>query len=395
MVSLEYPLEIARGGIGTYTYYLSHALARKGHEIHVVTISKGYRRQYIDNGVTVYALRYQQPIRKEGFWNYLNHSWDVYKAIIQLFKRNSIEVIECPTGYVEGFVLSKIKVLPLIVKCHDLPWLIRPRLITQGKPLFIMNEQLMSMMQKSMITSADKVTSPSVALSKIISKQYDLVKPDVIHNGIDLQEFDDVKDSSSFRQRYSIRESDPVILYLGRFSKIKGISILMRAIPQVLKDFPRALFVFVGRDQPKPGETTYEEWIKQTLRQSQRKNIIFTGYLDGVRKVEAIKACNFLVIPSLWETFPYVCLEAMTCGKPVIGSRVGGLQELITHGTNGLMFTPHSDIELAENIKNLLCDDGKMRKMGKMARRTVEKKFTDDIMAEKTIQLYHQVLEAS
>jgi len=85
----------------------------------------------------------------------------------------------------------------------------------------------------------------------------------------------------------------------------------------------------------------------------------------------------------------------MTCGKPVIGSRVGGLQELITHGTNGLMFTPHSDIELAENIKNLLCDDGKMRKMGKMARRTVEKKFTDDIMAEKTIQLYHQVLEAS
>lgn len=393
LVSFEYPLEITHGGIGTYTYYLSHALARKGHEVHVVTISRDYRRNYVDKDVNVYALKHRQLIRTEGFWNYLIHSFDVYKAVKQLIKRNSIEIVECPTGYVEGFILSQFKVLPVIVKCHGLPWLIMPRFAAHGKPLSIMNEQIMAMMQKSMIESADKLTSPSAALSRIISKQYDL-RAEVVSNGIDLQEFNEVKDPSSFRQQYSIGESNPVILYLGRFSKIKGIEILVRTIPRVLEAFPEAFFVFVGRDKPKTRETTYQQWIRQTLGKSQRKNVIFTGYLDGVRKIRAIQASNFLVVPSTWETFPYVCLEAMACGKPVIGSKVGGMKEIINHGENGFMFAPHSDSELAGYIKCLLNDDLKRRKMGELARRTVEKKFSYEIMADKTIQLYREVVES-
>lgn len=390
LASHEYPPETEWGGIAAYSYYLSVALARKGHEVHVIAMSERKEKDFMNESVYIHVIKYKKRI-SGGFWNQLNYSWKVYKTVNRLMKEYSIEIMECPDYYTEGFFSSRINTVPLIVKSHN-PIFVLSQIERTGF-LISLDNTLISKLEKSQIKSADKVTACSSALAKIISKQcsIDPNQIKVIHNGINMQLFDEIGEDMSFRSRYGIRDTDIMVLYLGRLERIKGVYILAEVIPRIFKAFSNVFFVFVGKDKT---EGTYERYMKRMVGKRYENRIIFTGALFGTNKIKVIKSCDFMVVPSLWENFPYVCLEAMTCNKPVIGTINGGIKEMIVHGENGLLFNPNRINEL-EKLIGLLVKNKEIRvRLGENARKTVEMNFSDEIMADKTMKLYKEVLSS-
>jgi glycosyltransferase involved in cell wall biosynthesis len=390
-LSREYPNETGWGGIGTYTYFISHALAKKGHEVYVISMSPKVERTYSDGPVLVKRIYHKKWIRG-AFWDQLTYSFNLWRHIPLLIEQENIDIVECPDYYAEGFFLSKTKSkIPLVVRCHT-PTFVNSALSGWLGLSRAIDDRCASALELAVIKSADKITSCSKALSRLIAKRcaIDLSTIDIIPNGIDINKFDNCC-YRDFRYSLGISEEDLVVLFLGRLSKLKGMDLMIKIVPRILKRFSNVFFLFVGEEEL--GICYYEQKIKEKVSKAQRGQLIFTGPLLGVDKIKAIKSSDFLVVPSLWENFPYVCLEAMACAKPVVGTSVGGIPEIIEDGKNGLIFNPKSMADFEKCVVRLLQNEEERLYMGKNSMKIVESKFTDEIMAEKTLKIYEETLE--
>ena len=203
----------------------------------------------------------------------------------------------------------------------------------------------------------------------------------VIHNSVDTQSF------SPGPRRKSIEGE--IILFTGRIIAGKGITYLIEAIPEVLKEHSDAFFVFIG-----PGDfMPYRRRLKD-LGISER-NFAFLGYLkDRSELVEYYRTCSIFAAPTtVWENLPIRVLEAMACGAPVIASNVCAIPEVIDNFVNGVLIPPCSVHELARAICCLLGDSNLRRKIGDNARKTVLEKFDCNVHAMRTAEVYQKVLD--
>jgi glycogen(starch) synthase len=388
-LSREYPIETAWGGIGTYTHNISQALAEQGHEVHVISMSPRAKRTYLDGSVLVRRLYHRKRIRG-AFPDRILYSFKVWRHVLKLIKEEGIDILEFPDYYSEGLFLSTQSPIPLVVRCHTPTFLTSSFSGWRGLPRAI-DDRLAGILELIVIESATKVTCCSKALSYLIAKRcrIDLSTIEIIPNGIDTSAFDRVH-SSGFRKALCIPNEDPVILFLGMMNKLKGMELVTDLVPRILQDFPNVFFVFVGKAEMRPGH--YERKIKRALASSQKRRVIFAGPLYGTYKIRAIKESDFLIVPSLFENFPYVCLEAMACSKPVVASRVGGIPEIVEDGKSGLTFNPTSISDFENCVARLLQDEDERLAMGRNARRILESKFTSEVTAKMTVQVYEEVM---
>jgi glycosyltransferase involved in cell wall biosynthesis len=120
----------------------------------------------------------------------------------------------------------------------------------------------------------------------------------------------------------------------------------------------------------------------------------FTGYLSGPQLAEALAGARGVVIPSEWyENAPMSVLEAMACGKPVIGARIGGIPEMIEDGVTGYLFEPGNAADLRETLERFLAlPEAAVAEMGRAARRKVEKENSCEAHYEGLMQVYSRVL---
>jgi glycosyltransferase involved in cell wall biosynthesis len=176
------------------------------------------------------------------------------------------------------------------------------------------------------------------------------------------------------------------ILYAGRLEFRKGVHILMRAFLHVQEKIPQARLILVGADC---GMGLYLRDKASGLKDPQK--VIFVGHLPRYELVPYYQRSALCIVPSLWENYPYVCLEAMACGKAVIASSLGGLKEMIKHPDNGLLFTPGSAKELSEHIISLLNDRQQLLILGRNARKYIEEKFSPEAVAHKALNIYEKL----
>jgi glycosyltransferase involved in cell wall biosynthesis len=109
--------------------------------------------------------------------------------------------------------------------------------------------------------------------------------------------------------------------------------------------------------------------------------------------IEYYQQARLTIIPSLFENFPYTCLEAMSCGCPVIASRVGGLPEMIEEGISGLLFQPDDGEELAKKILLLLADPVRAENMGDEAARRVRQYYSQEVIIPQVINVYRELVD--
>ena len=179
----------------------------------------------------------------------------------------------------------------------------------------------------------------------------------------------------------------PVVLYTGRLAAGKGISCLVKAIPMVLKQFPNVCFHIIGGGQI---GSYLPKFLENELR---GRNSLVHGYVNHSAIGSYYRGCSVYVSPTLYDALGLGILEAMSLGKPVIASAVGGVPEIIEHQHNGLLVSPNDPIALADAIVRLLNDPDLSELLGKNARNTVMAKFSMERMRNETYEYYRSVLK--
>jgi glycosyltransferase involved in cell wall biosynthesis len=164
------------------------------------------------------------------------------------------------------------------------------------------------------------------------------------------------------RRSLDLLPDEPVVLYAGRLLRIKGVHHLLGAFLRVLARFPLARLLIVG-----DGEEG------QDLQTSARRlglgpRVAFLGSLPHEDVIRCMRAADVFVLPSLVESFGIVLLEAMSCGLPVVASRVMGIPYLVEDGLNGFLVPPTDEEVLADRITALLSDPDLRARMGEQNR---------------------------
>ncbi len=207
----------------------------------------------------------------------------------------------------------------------------------------------------------------------------------VIHCGCDPVRFrPDLKDPTTLNAGPDAR----VVLFPGRPTIVKGSAVLARALPEVVRRVPEALFVFTGGGS--------EEFLRLVpLPPEVRARIRFLGYVpfDDLPKIFA--SADLVVAPTYYENFPIRILEAMASGAPVVASDVAGIPEVVRPGETGALVPPGDSGRLAGALVELLRDDAQRRRLGAGARALVAERFTWQQAADATLELYRAVAEGA
>jgi len=186
--------------------------------------------------------------------------------------------------------------------------------------------------------------------------------------------------TAAVRERYGT----PLILFNGRLVHYKGLDCLLKALKWV-----DATLILIGYGE-------LEEPLRNLAeRLSLAERVHFLGRVENHETPAYYHACDLVVLPSVnaTEAFGIVQLEAMACGKPVVCTEVGtGTSWVNQHGVTGLVVPPRDPEALAEAINTLLANPDLREEMGRKGRERVEKEFTKEIMAQRVLEVYREVV---
>jgi glycosyltransferase involved in cell wall biosynthesis len=178
----------------------------------------------------------------------------------------------------------------------------------------------------------------------------------VIRNGIDTTRFA----PAPARNGADVR--GPIIGTLARLDPVKGISILLDAMSHLLPEYPEALLLIGGAGEEQ------EALERQAIALGIADRVVFVGPVQDPH--DFYRRVDLFVLPSVDEGFGLVLVEAMAMGLPVIGTRVGGVPEILAHGVNGWLVEPGDSVVLAAGIRTLLADPALRRQVAEEGRRT-------------------------
>jgi len=245
--------------------------------------------------------------------------------------------------------------------------------------------KLQTPMIRFIINNSTRVSVANEYEKKIFTKMHHTPKIEVIRNGINLAMMK--TKTNDFKKKYEI--SLPFILFIGRFSKIKGIGILLRAI-KILKDrsdLKNISFVIMGVDfgfQNQMIQMIDEFDIKEKIQ------VITNPSRDDV--IAAYSESEFLVLPSRWELSPLTPLEGFAFKKPVVSTNVHGIPSTVTNRQNGILVKNEDFHELAEAIMELINDKQKCLEYGLSGYNLVQTECNSKSMVEKTLRMYNQII---
>jgi glycosyltransferase involved in cell wall biosynthesis len=221
------------------------------------------------------------------------------------------------------------------------------------------------------INVSDQVIAVSKKTREYYLNQHQIKteKVSVIYNGVDSDNFSPKISGEQIKKKYLIHNSQ-LILAVGNGGILKGIVFVFLAMKEIAKVMPNVKLMVVGIE-PK----YREQMISIIKRFNIQKNVILVGRVPNFEMPQYYASSDVVILPSLQENFPIVALEAMSSGKPVIASRVGGIPELVSNNENGILVSPGNVEQMVEALSRLLCNPSLRNRMGDMGRKIVEEKF--------------------
>lgn len=239
------------------------------------------------------------------------------------------------------------------------------------------------------ITGVDRLVTVSSDLAK---KSLDLspcINTRVIYNGVDTRLFSDsLNGRESARIKLGIKQDATVILFVGNLLKSKGVFELVEAFGRLEEKYGEKLILALVGEGPDRSEI---------LARASRLGIIKKLLLAGIRPHEEIpewlRSCDVFVLSSHNEGMPNAVLEAMSCARPVVATRVGGIPEVVENGKTGYLVEKEDTAGLREAMGRLLSDPERSKEMGRCGRETIVKRFSWDKNAEEHIRLYKDLIE--
>ncbi|MBO9997683.1 MAG: glycosyltransferase family 1 protein [Cyanobacteria bacterium SID2] len=248
--------------------------------------------------------------------------------------------------------------------------------------------------EKRCIETIDRVIATSPQEMEDMRKVTSKGNIEVIPCGTDIHRFGSIPKTTA-RQILGISPETKLVFYVGRFDPRKGIETLVRAIGHSQLRGKADLQLIVGggsRSGHKDGDER-DRLIALVRDLGMEEFVHFPGRIADGQMAEYYAAADVCVLPSHYEPFGLVAIEAMACGTPIVASAVGGLQYTIAHEETGLLVPPKDDIAFAEAIDRILCNPEFREELGLAARQRVLEQFSWDSVAERLSRVYTQLLE--
>ncbi len=381
LLSWEFPPRIV-GGIARHVYGLAKALARSGNDVGVVTLDFPGVPDYEEiESFKVYRSRTEVGHPNFLTWAFLfNHFLEKQLAAANRdFDFDLIHIhdwLVAPAGVGFKHFLNK----PLFCTMHS---------TEHGRSsLHNADSYMIDGMEWWACYEAAQVIVTSNSMKGEVCGHFHVpeAKVDVIPNAVDISKYDSKVERLAVRRRFGVGDHEKLVLYVGRLVPQKGVEYLIRAMPRISWRFPEAKFVIVGEGWMRGNL----EWLTDQSGQRWRTN--FTGFISDADLVALTKSADVMVVPSIYEPFGIVALEGMAAGVPVVASQVGGLAEVVEHDKTGVWVYPRSPNSIAWGVERVLSDSGYRDWLVKNGYETVRNRFSWDVIAKQTVEVYKRVL---
>ncbi|MCS7140492.1 MAG: glycosyltransferase family 4 protein [Candidatus Nezhaarchaeota archaeon] len=382
MLSWEYPPRII-GGLARHVYWISRALAQ--HDVDVTVVTLDYPE--------VPAIEHEKNLKVIRVMSYGFHSSD-FPSWVHQFNLNMVEAALEEGGdfsiihahdwltATAGIALKHILRRPLISTMHSTEYGRRGGLIRDVLQRHIHDmEWWLTYESWKVIVCSNYMKSE---LRRSLSVPDDKVV--VIPNGVNPISIPTFTNLHEFRRKYA-EDWEKIVLFVGRIVYEKGPHTLIDATLQLLSRRQDLKVVIVGEGPMR------KELMNKVDRSGFKHKFYFTGFIEDIELTRLYMVSDVAVFPSLYEPFGIVALEAMSAGKPLIVSDVGGLSEIVVDGFNGLK-VPVGDVNaLSSALEYLIGNPDIAKRMGENGARRAREVYSWDVIGEKTLEVYHKVLQ--
>ncbi|MDB5101543.1 MAG: glycosyl transferase family 1 [Cyanobacteria bacterium RYN_339] len=392
LVTREYPTLGSHGGIGTYTLNVASGLAARGHDVTVIARGEGPIAPFMDQGVHVEPVdtpdRWRLPAGN-GYVGMTMRALPFAQAAATRFKalnaRHAFDVVEVPEYQGWGVGVALAARCPVAVRLHTHTALVR-RL--NDVPMDL-DARIIARLEHATICRGDVVLANSAALAGEARQDFGFSRIGVLPLGIDAERFAP-HDPHWLRQELGLGPDTPIVLYVGRLERRKGVEALIEAFGQVRAAHPEAVLVMAGfsTDTGPNGQALLGVLRNRLEALGALDNVRFMGHVAYDALPRYYAGCDLFVAPSRYEPFGMIYLEAMACGKAVVGTSVGGVPEIIQHGRTGYLVPPDDPEALAQALRELLQYPSWRERMGEAAREHVHASFSLPVIAAATERQY-------
>lgn len=363
----DYPLSNPYGGVQTHIYHLTEHLSNiEELEVHVITFSD---ENFTENNNKLFIHHIKRFNKIPRLFTISIDTRAVKKKVREINPDIvHVQGTHYPYSYIAGQISSSY---PTILTVHGL--ISREYKFYRGLNFF--GGFLSFILEKYAFKKIKNIIVCSLPMRAEV-KKLSKAKINLIPNGIELDEIQSFKPSKLVK--------NPSIIYLGLLEDIKGIDVLIKATKIVKEEMPD-IVVYVA------GTGSKEDSVKQLSKDlNLDETIKFLGYLDDIEKFSYLKSADICVVPSRYESFGIVILEAMASRTPVIASKVGNIPFLL-EGYKELLVNPDDPEDLARTIIKLINNNELMEYF---SLNTIEevKKYDWNIIARKSIDLYKNIL---
>lgn len=361
------------GGIARYTWELTKRFLPK-HEVKILTSAYDvsiknlniYQRQFKD--YPLYLSPILNTIKTSQYVDKIKNTFDIDLIVSNRYESYNADIItmhNCHKAWI-----NRLKKLDMKQKIKTWlnPW-----------------NYIVDSLEKKAFSHAEMIITVSNMVKRELLRYYPLSpgKIKVIRNGVDIDTFKpNAAKGKKIRDKYGISQKETLLLFVGGAFKRKGLELLIKAIPKI-QDSSIKLLVVGG------GPTSFYSQLTKNLEVENK--IIFAGFVSAIE--DYYQAADIFILPSLYDPFPLTVLEAMASGIPVITSNNVGVAEIITNEKNGILIKEKLTPQAIANKVNFLLSNPEVMKNISQYARNIAKKYSWDKVANRTLNVYKQVLK--
>lgn len=358
------------GGVENYVYNLSRELVKLGHDVTVVCANEPAGKKYeVIDGIKIKRLSYIGKVANTNITPRL--PFELLREEFDLIHTH----LPTPWSADWSAIAAMTRRKPLVLTHHS-------DIVGDG-PVSSVAQLYNRTNLQAILKKASKiiVAQPDVITSSLCLKKYEN-KIEVIPIGVD---------ADKFRPIDTEKKNNTIFFLsvLDKFHKFKGMDHLLRAMVNVKEEIPDAKLI-VGGDG-----ALLEHYRKEARSLGLDKNVEFLGFVPDEAIAEFYNTCSLFVLPSIsagQETFGMVLLEAMACGRPIVGTEIVGVAEDVTEYGAGIIVECGNDRDLGDAILYLLQNNDRAAQMGAAGRRLVEEKYRWETMAKRVEMVYREMV---
>ncbi|TQR19756.1 N-acetyl-alpha-D-glucosaminyl L-malate synthase BshA [Psychrobacillus vulpis] len=359
------------GGSGVIATELGKMLAEKGHEIHFITSSMPFRLNKMYPTITYH----QVEVNSYSVFQYAPYDIALANKMAEVINDEQLDVLHVHYAIPHAVcaILAKDMAksdIGIVTTLH-------------GTDITVLgDDSSLSGAIRYGIEKSDIVTAVS---NSLVGQTMELISPqkeiETIYNFVDEQEYSK-KDAGNLKEIFGIEPHEKVIIHVSNFRKVKRVPDIIKSFELIRQEVPAKLLL-VGDG---PEKHPVMEYVKDKCIE---KDVLFLGKQDNLSELYAIS--DLMLLLSQKESFGLVLLEAMACEVPCIGTNVGGIPEVISHGENGYLVELGDIEKVAEYGVKILQDPILHKQISETALRIVQEQFSSSKIVEQYEMMYERV----